>query len=703
MKTLFSRQRVLALVPILGLAAIVTIRTGFAQAPVTDARQIEMIFRKLDLDGDGKLTEDEARGARWFKLLDRDGRGFVTLEQVRALARLAEQRGAGGLDGGRGLRGTPEGDADEESPREGPKVRKAAECGVGRLVRDLSFTDLTGHSGKLSDFKSSRALVIALTSTSCPLTKKYAPSLAHLEKEFAGRGVSFLFVNPTATDSPADIMAVLKDNGIASRYVHDKEGRLTAALGAQTTTEVFVLDAARTLVFRGAVDDQYGLGYALEAPRATFLKDALTALLAGRAPAVAATDAPGCALELEKSERAPATDVTYHNRISRLVQNNCLECHRASGVAPFSLETYDDVKAHAGMIRKQVGRDAMPPWFAAPAPESAHSPWANDRSLSPLDKADLLAWLASDKPLGDPADAPLPRVFPNGWKIGAPDLIVQLPRAVPIKAAGVMPYQTLTVETTLTADKWVQAYEVQPTAREVVHHVIIRVREPGARARGKARGDGADEREGFFAAYVPGNDHAVFPEGFGKKLPAGATVSFQIHYTPNGKATSDQMKLGFIFAKEPPRHTIHVTGIASVNFSIPPGAPNHEVTARIQLPFDAVVMGFMPHSHLRGKAARYEATLPDGSKKLLLDIPRYDFNWQLNYQFAEPVRLPRGTTLTYTAWYDNSANNPANPAPTKTVRWGPQTTDEMMLGYVEYYSPGQQTFAQAKGGDARAR
>ncbi len=703
MTKLYSRPQFLAVLPILGIAAIAAIRSTFAQAPATGTSQIEAIFRRLDLDGDGKLTEDEAKGARWFKLLDRDGKGFVTLEQARLLGRLAEQRGAGDLDGGRGLPGTPEETAADESPREGPKMRKAAERGVGRLVPDLSFTDLAGHSGKLSDFKSSRALVIALTSTSCPLTKKYAPSLARLEKEFAGRGVSFLFVNPTATDSSADITAVLKDNGIAGRYVHDKEGRLTAALGAQTTTEVFVLDAARTLVFRGAVDDQYGLGYSLEAPRANFLKDALTALLAGKAPVVAATDAPGCALELEKSERAPAKDITYNNRISRLVQNNCLECHRAGGVAPFSLETYDDVKAHAGMIRKQVGGGAMPPWFAAPAPEGAHSPWANDRSLSPSDKADLLAWLASDKPLGNPADAPLPRVFPNGWKIGTPDLIVQLPRAVPIKAAGVMPYQTLTAETTLTEDKWVQAYEVQPTAREVVHHVIIRVREPGARARGKTRGEGADEREGYFAAYVPGNDHAVFPEGFGKKLPAGATVSFQIHYTPNGKATSDRMKLGLVFAKEPPRHAIHVAGIASVNFSIPPGAPNHEVTARIQLPFDAVVMGFMPHSHLRGKAARYEATLPDGSKKLLIDIPRYDFNWQLNYQFAEPVRLPRGTTLTYTAWYDNSANNPANPDPTKTVRWGPQTTDEMMLGYVEYYLPGQQTFAQAKGGDARAR
>lgn len=683
------------------VAGVTTATSPTASSP--SVSQIEVIFRSLDVNGDGKVTKEEANDAPWFEKLDRAGKGFVTIEQVRILSKLAGGRGGAGLGGGRGLPGTPEEGAAEESPRQGPKVLKAAERGVGRFVADLSFADLAGKSGKLSDFQSSKALVIALTSTSCPLTKKYAPSLARLEKEFASKGVSFLFINPTATDSLADIKTVLKDNGITSRYVHDKDGKLTAALGALTTTEMFVLDAARTLVFRGAVDDQYGLGYALDAPRQNFLKDALTALLAGKVPAVAATEAPGCALEVEKSERALSKDITYHNRISRLVQNNCLECHRTGGVAPFSLETYDDVKSHAGMIRKQVDRGAMPPWFAAPSKENAHSPWANDRSLSPSDKADLLAWLASDKPVGNPADAPLARVFPAGWKIGTPDLIVQLPRAVPIKATGVMPYQTLVAETKLTEDKWIQAYEVQPTAREVVHHVIIKVRQPGAKVSSKEADDGADEREGYFAIYVPGNDHAVFPKGFGKKIPAGATVSFQIHYTPNGKATTDQMQLGFVFAKEPPRHTIHVAGVASMNFSIPPGAPNHEVNARIQLPFDAMVTGFMPHSHLRGKAARYEATLPDGTKKLLLDVPRYDFNWQLHYQFAEPVRLPRGTTLTYTAWYDNSANNPANPDPTKTVGWGSQTFDEMMLGYVEYYVLGQKTLTQAKGGDARAR
>ncbi len=668
-----------------------------AETPAASAtaRSYEKIFKALDKNGDGKLTRKESGKATWFDRFDLNGDGVVTLEETRIVA--AQQPRRGGLGGGRTMPGKPEEGTStvDDSPREGPKLLKAAERGVGRLVPDLSFTDINGLSGKLSDFKSSKALVIAFTSTSCPLTKKYAPSLARLEKEFAAKGVKFLFINPTASDSLESIKSVVKDHGFTGRYVHDRDGKFTAALGAETTTEVFVLDAARTLTFRGAVDDQYGLGYALDAPRHLYLKDALTAVLKSKSPPIAATSAPGCALDT-KPAAVLTKDITYHNRISRLIQNSCLECHRAGGVAPFSLATCEDVKSHAGMIRKQVDRGAMPPWFAAPTQAGDPSHWANDRSLPAADKADLLAWLASDKPLGNPADAPLARVFPTDWQIGKPDAVLELPRAVAIKAEGVMPYQTLTVQTTFAEDKWVQAFEVRPTAREVVHHIIIKLHNRGAKASGDDGGDGSNERDGFFAAYVPGNSHAIFPVGFAKKLPAGSTVSFQMHYTPNGKATTDQTKLGLVFAKEPPRHMIHVAGLAGALLNIPPGVPNHPETISITLPFDTTLLAFMPHMHVRGKAARYEATLPDGTKKVLLNVPRYDFNWQLTYTLAEPVTLPRGSKLTFNAWYDNSAANPANPDPTKTVRWGPQTYDEMMLGYVEYFVPAQKALSQVK-------
>jgi mono/diheme cytochrome c family protein len=655
---------------------------------------LEARFRQLDANHDGQLTRAEAGPAPWFDRLDRRGTGIITLADIRALARGLARDRADPLAAPAPAATAPDpAPAAVDSPRQGPVVVKPAERGVGRLVPDLAFTDFAGRPGRLSDHRSAPALVIALTSTTCPVTMKYTPSLARLEQAFAAQGVAFLFVNPTATDPPADIRAALQAHALAGRYVHDRDGRLASALEARSTAEVFVLDAARTLVYRGALDDQYGLGYALDAPRVSYVRDALAAVLAGQAPAIAATDAPGCALDFSGTPGAsPAPAVTYHNRISRLLQTNCLECHRDGGVAPFSLATYEDVRAHAGMMRKQVARGAMPPWFAAPPAPGESSHWKNDRSLAPADRADLVAWLAGEKPVGHPADAPLPRVFPAGWLIGPPDAVLEFPRAVAIKADGVMPYQTIRVATNFTADTWIRGYEIRPTARAVVHHVIVRVHPPGEPGRG-GRNSGADERDGFFAAYVPGNTHAIFPAGFAKKIPAGSTLSFQMHYTPNGLATTDRTSIGLLFASAPPQHVIQVAGLANPRLLIPAGAAHHPETAALTLPATVTLLSLLPHMHVRGKAARYEAVLPDGTRRVLLDVPAYDFNWQLAYQFAEPPTLPRGTRLVYTAWYDNSAGNPANPDPTKTVRWGPQTFDEMMLGYVEYFIPDPKRFS----------
>ncbi len=682
-----------------------------AAAPASTSSLLEQRFHQLDANHDEKLTRAEAGHAAWFDRLDRAKRGVITLEQLRLVAQWLDPERAARLREALGASSAatpPAASAPAPtpapSPREGPTILKPGAEGVGRLVADLTFIDLDGQPGRLSDYRSAPALVIALTSTTCPVTMKSTASLGRLEKEFAALGVAFLFVNPTATDSVADIRAALREHALASRYVHDRDNVLVTALTAKTTAEVFVLDAARTLIYRGALDDQYGLGYSRAAPRQTYVKDALTALLSGQRPLVAATEAPGCTLDLPLATLAWPTAPTpapaekntlsYHNRISRLVQNNCLECHRDGGVAPFSLATYADVRSHAGMMRKQVDRGAMPPWFAAPSVPGESIHWSNDRSLAPADKADFLAWLSSaDKPLGDPADAPRPRTFPADWLIGPPDAVLQFPKAVAIKADGVMPYQTIRVETKFTEDQWVQGYEVQPTARAVVHHVIIRVHPPGEKKSGK-RDEGAEARDGFFAAYVPGNTSSIFPPGFAKKIPAGSTLSFQMHYTPNGKATTDQTKLGLIFSPTPPRHVIQVAGLANPRLSIPPGEANHPETTALTLPTAVTLLSFTPHMHVRGKAARYEAVLPDGARRRLLDVPAYDFNWQLQYRLAEPLPLPRGTRLVYTAWYDNSTGNPANPDATKNVRWGPQTFDEMMLGYVEYFVPERGTLAQ---------
>lgn len=654
------------------------------------AAKLEKRFHQLDKNGDGQLSVEEAKPAEaWLAGADANNDGQLSFEEARnhLRARLGNlvQAKKDGSEPAVSDKPEPMFEAPA-SPREEPRALKPGECGIGRLIPDLALTTLDGKARRLSDSTGSGPVVIALVSPSCPVSKRYLPTLGQLAAEYGKRGVGFLLIAPNPTDTPAQLEETLRSAGLSAPCLRDEKHELQLALGARATADVFVLDAARTLAYRGAIDDQYGLGYSLDAPRHHYLRPALDAVIAGESPRLAATEAPGCALDLEPKAVAQ-TELTYHNRISRLMQANCLECHRAGGVAPFALETYEQVVAKSGMIRKMVERGLMPPWFAAPPAPGTHTPWGNDRSLAEQDKADLLAWLGAGKPQGEAKDAPVARVFPKEWAIGQPDLVVQIPQPIEVKATGTMPYQNITVETGLTEDRWVRGLEVQPTAREVVHHVLVFVQEPGVvLPGGRARFTGEDdERGGFFAAYVPGNGHALLPEGFAKKLPAGAKLRFQIHYTPNGAATRDQVKLGLIFTDQTPKHIVRVAGIVDHRLSIPPGAPRHPESATLPVPADVKLLGFTPHMHVRGTAFRYEAILPDGTVRTLLDVPRYDFNWQISYRYAEPPTLPRGAAIRATGWFDNSANNPANPDPTKTVRWGAQTYDEMMLGYVEYY------------------
>ena len=572
--------------------------------------------------------------------------------------------------------------------RQAPVSLRPGDHGVGRIVPARTFTDLDGRRHEVAGASTPcRFTVFAMTSTSCPLSRKYLPTLVAIAASLPA-DVRIVLVDPIATDAPVEMRRAADRLAGTAVYVHDTDGTLARSLGGTTTTDVVVIDAARTVVYHGAIDDQYGFGYGLDEPRHRYLADALAALVAGGEPAVAATDAPGCDLDRGETAATPAAEITYHNRVSRILQRHCVECHRDGGVAPFPLDAPEAVAAHAPMIKNVVERGTMPPWFAADEPPSrdaagaGHAVWANDRSLATADKVDLLGWLAGGAPLGDPRDAPAPRTFPDGWLIGQPDAVWEFAEPVAVKATGTMPYQNIVVETGLNEERWVRAIEVRPGDRGVVHHVLVQLVEPGKEG-GRSREGGHD----FWAAYVPGQSTFVYPEGFAKRLPKGARLRFQMHYTPNGTATTDRTRIGVVFADRPPHHEVKVAGIENTRISIPPHAGDHREVATQRLPFDANVMSFMPHMHLRGKACRYELVTRDGTTSTLLDIPRYDFNWQLLYRCARPLELHAGDTIRFTAWFDNSADNPANPDPSQTVRWGQQTFDEMLLGYVEYFLP----------------
>ena len=642
--------------------------------------QIEAMIKALDKNADGQITKEEAGGAPWFARLDQDGNGVVSAEELTLMRRVvaAGTGSAGRNSASKTPAITPE---DVKKITSGPEMLKPGEVGIGRMIDDVKFRTLDGKELSLGSFKDRKGLVIVMTSATCPVSKRYLPSVAKLAAELKDQGLELLLVNALVSEKPEDIRSQMAAAGVTAPYVHDVEKKLSLALGARTTTEVFLVDPKRTLIYRGALDDQYGINYNLDAPKHSYLRDAVAALLRGEKPFVQATAAPGCELDLPAAADAKATTVTYHRDVARILQQNCVSCHREDGIAPFALDDIDEVKDRAKVIRRVVGEGSMPPWFAAVDKDADKNPWANDCSLSAKDKADLFAWIDSkDRPLGDAAEAPAKRRYPAEWSIGKPDLVVQLSKAHDIKADGFMPYATDIVETELKEDRWVSAYEIIPSERDVVHHVIVRVHEKGSEVRKADEG-----REGYWAIYVPGNGACVYPEGFARKIPAGAKVSFQIHYTPSGKAKKERLKMGLIFAKTPPTHEIRTAPLANTKLSIPPGAARHVETYSQRVPFDMPIMGFMPHMHTRGVAFKYEVTYADGKTETLLDIPRYDFNWQLRYDYKHPKLIPQGSTMKITAVFDNSTGNKANPDPTKHVRWGAQTVDEMMIGYIEYF------------------
>jgi mono/diheme cytochrome c family protein len=400
------------------------------------------------------------------------------------------------------------------------------------------------------------------------------------------------------------------------------------------------------------------------------------------APAALAAVILAGAIEATSTTERPVqhTEVTYFGEVSRVLQANCVTCHRQGGIAPFGLESYEEAFRNRTLIADAVTAGRMPPWFASPD----YGVWANDRSLSPESRALLLSWIAAGAPAGDPADAPPPLKIAEGWHIGDPDLVLQMEEPFEIPAEGVIPYGNVVVTANFPEDRWVRAVEIRPTAPAVTHHILSVLQPSGQELLAAHAGHVVNGIQSYFALMVPGSTGIDFGEGRAKRLPAGMDLVFQLHYTANGVATADQAKIGFIFADEPPREQIETASAFNVLFTIPPGARDYEVSGDHRFRQDGKVLSFMPHTHVRGVAFRYELVRVDGSSEIVLDLPDYDFDWQLDYILAEPIEVKAGDVMRATAWFDNSADNPANPDPEAAVRFGEQTWEEMMIGYFDW-------------------
>ncbi|MCI0380598.1 MAG: redoxin domain-containing protein [Gemmataceae bacterium] len=556
-----------------------------------------------------------------------------------------------------------------------------------KAVADFRLKDAAGKVWSLADCKDKKAIVVLFLGTQCPINNAYAPRLGELHKEYEPKGVQFLAVNANEHDTPKSIAEHAKAHKIAFPVLRDENHRVADNFGAQRTPEAFVLDAKLLVRYQGRIDDQFGIGYQRPEPTKRDLAAALDEVLAGKPVSHAKTAVAGC-LIARKPQPKGAGKVTFAKDVSRILQSHCQECHRPGQIGPMPLLTYEDAAPWADMIREVVEEKRMPPWHADPRFGKFH----NDRRLPKEAYETLLAWIDQGCPPGDAKDLPAPRKWTEGWSVGQPDVVFTMNRdfTVPAKATpqGVK-YQHFVVPTNFDEDVWVQAAEAKPGNRAVVHHIIVYIVVGGKRDRGHVDGIG----NGFLTAYTPGDFHAVFPLDAARKIPKGAALVFQMHYTPNGTEQTDRSSVGLVFAKKPPKHEVRSRAITQQIFLIPPGADNHRVTSRSTFTQDALLWSLTPHMHLRGKDFEYVAVFPDGKKETLLSVPRYDFNWQATYRLQPPLLLPAGTRIECTAHFDNSKNNPNNPDPTKIVRWGDQTWEEMMIGFADYtvLEPGKKT------------
>lgn len=411
---------------------------------------------------------------------------------------------------------------------------------------------------------------------------------------------------------------------------------------------------------------------------------------------------------------------TFYRDVMPIFEQSCVECHRQGQLAPMTLDTYEAVRPYAKSILKSVTDRDMPPWDA----DSQHGQFLNDPSLT-QSQIDVIAnWAKSGAPAGDPADAPAPRKFDSNWRLGEPDALFRMAEPHALPADGPDEYKYFRIPTNFTEDKWVSSVECMPGNPEVVHHIIIFVKEPGRPLQHANEGEGGpvethskrpdspEELEkimasqarlkemrakrgaprpqalrdtGMLGGIAPGMPPWSALPGEGRLIKAGSELVLQMHYHPSGKEALDQSVIGLKFSKGPVTHNRRTTGIFNIGFAVPPGADNYEVVAEQTLAEDIQLLSFMPHMHLRGKAFEYKALLPDGKEQILLNVPKYDFTWQMTYELAQPIALPKGTTIVCTAHFDNSDKNPNNPDPLAVVRFGEPTVDEMMIGWFDYW------------------
>lgn len=558
-----------------------------------------------------------------------------------------------------------------------------------RTTTRLKGVDLASKLQRLGERADCKAVVVAFLSTQCPISNGYLPQLNDLSTKYGRQGVEFYGVISDPSVTRADAIAHRDTFKIRFPVLFDGSGELRLTLAPTHTPHVFVLDAAGKGVYSGAIDDRYvQLGRKKETARSAYLEDAIKSIVSGHAVAITKTKPIGCLMEAPPNKTASG-QVTFTRDIAPIIQSNCASCHRPGQSAPFALLSYDDVSAHANQILEVTKSRFMPPW----KPEAGFTRLRDEMRLTRHELSLLNAWVHSGKPQGDPADLPERIKFPKGWQLGQPDLILKMDELFPIPADGPDIRQYFVIPSHLTEDRLIAAIEFHPGTPQAVHHAsfyldsyrVARRLDEQDPAPGYSGFGGPQFRsQGTLNSWFPGMTPRKLPHPLGRLVTKGSDIVAEIHYVTTGKPERDRSTIGLYFAKRSARQMVTEVQVGNQHIAIPGGEARHHERASYTVPVDTTLIDLIPHMHVLGREMKVWSKAPDGSAKPLLWIKDWDFNWQGQYAFAKPVRLRKGTRLIVDAWYDNSASNPLNPnSPPVEVRWGDNSTDEMLLCHFQ--------------------
>jgi len=544
----------------------------------------------------------------------------------------------------------------------------AVERGVE--MPDFSLLDLGGHNRELHR-AGGRAVVLFFTGTGCPIARKSAPKLIALRDQFREQGVSFWIVNSYADDKLEDIRKEARELDLWSfTYLRDFKQNVALAFHVQRTAEVVALSTKDWHVFyQGMIDDQYGEGAERAAPLNRYLEQALGEFIADLPVATNSTKSHGCLFTFAGVSPVPS----YTKDVAPLLRQHCVECHRPDGIGPWSMNGYARVKHYARMIEEVLLTRRMPPWDANPD----FGKFANAHVLPPEATQTLIRWVEAGGPRDEGADPLTEPLAPlAAWPLGQPDAVLRLPEPEQVPATGVLEYRHINIPSPFTNEVWITGTDIKPGNRKVVHHVILYAKWPDCPDDGTGNGV-------HLCGWAPGLPPLRFPDGVARRLPAGAELTAEVHYTTCGSPQTDQSEIALYLAPAPQPRMAEIRRAVEPDVDIPPGTDEARHVATYAFKRPATIYSLMPHMHFRGKWMRYELLLPDGKRETLLHVPRYDFNWQLGYQLATPRHVPAGAWLLVTGAFDNSQDNPANPDPRKRVRFGLQSWDEMFIGFFE--------------------